>query len=236
MLRKKVVVFTGAGISKESGIDTFRDNDGLWKQFDCNKLASIEGFEADPQLVLDFYNARRAALNDVHPNHAHLMLAELEQWHDVTIITQNVDDLHERAGSSNIIHIHGELKKVTSSANLYDPNCIKEYPFDVPIRLGDMAADGSQLRPFVVWFGENVNGWDEAVAHVQQAEIFLVVGTSLTVTPASHFIYFVRPRVPKFFINPGQVSIPNDIEYIKANATDGIDTFIDRVIELTAHE
>ena len=149
-IRQKIVVFTGAGISQASGIPTFRDTDGLWKKFDAKKLASVAGFEEDPQAVLDFYNARRKNLLEVQPNHAHRMLAELEKQHDVTIITQNVDDLHERAGSSRVIHLHGELKKVTSSRNRLNPDCVKEYPLDVPIRIGDKAADGSQLRPYIV--------------------------------------------------------------------------------------
>jgi len=236
LIRMNVVVFSGAGISKESGIDTFRDEDGLWKKYDYAQIATPEGFDANPKLVLDFYNERRRNLLNVKPNHAHLMLAELEQWHDVTIITQNVDDLHERAGSSHVIHIHGELKKVTSSENRLDPNCIKDYPLDVPIKVGDKAADGSQLRPFVVWFGEYLSGTSAVCKLIQDADIFLVIGTSLTVSPAANLIYHAHPEVPKFFINPEEVSIPSGIEYIKAKATDGIDTFIDRVIELTSRE
>ena len=151
--RKKIVVLTGAGISKESGIPTFRDTNGMWMKYDAQKLASVEGFEEDPQAVLDFYNARRKNLLEVQPNHAHKMLAELEKQHDVTIITQNVDDLHERAGSSRVVHLHGELTKVTSSLDRLNPENIKEYPLDMPIRMGDKAADGSQLRPYIVWFG-----------------------------------------------------------------------------------
>ena len=153
-VRQNIVVFTGAGISKESGIPTFRDMDGMWKKYDAMKLASAAGFDEDPEAVLEFYNARRRNLLEVQPNHAHLVLAELEKQHDVTIITQNVDDLHERAGSSRVLHLHGELRKVTSSMNRLDPDCIQDYPLDVPIRIGDKAADGSQMRPYIVWFGE----------------------------------------------------------------------------------
>ena len=141
-VRQNIVVFTGAGISKESGIPTFRDMDGMWKKYDAMKLASAAGFDEDPEAVLEFYNARRRNLLEVQPNHAHLVLAELEKQHDVTIITQNVDDLHERAGSSRVLHLHGELRKVTSSMNRLDPDCIQDYPLDVPIRIGDKAADG----------------------------------------------------------------------------------------------
>ena len=184
-MRQKLVVFTGAGISAESGIPTFRDANGMWGKYDAMKLASVEGFEEDPQAVLDFYNARRKNLLEVEPNHAHRVLADLEKQYDVTIITQNVDNLHERAGSSKVLHLHGELCKVTSSHNRLDPNCIKEYPLDVPIRLGDKAADGSQLRPYIVWFGEYVDGMELAAFWVQQADIFVVIGTSLVVYPAA---------------------------------------------------
>jgi len=163
------------------------------------------------------------------------MLAELEQWHDMTIITQNVDDLHERAGSSNVMHIHGELKKVTSSLNRLDPRCITEYPLDVPIKLGDKAADGSQLRPYVVWFGEYLSGMDPVYEQIKSADIFLVIGTSLIVSPASYLINYAHAEIPKFFINPEDVSIPADMEYIKAKATDGIDLFIDKIVELTSY-
>ena len=155
-LRQKVVVLTGAGISAESGLATFRDSNGLWKQNDAKKLASVAGFHENPQAVLDFYNYRRKQLLEVEPNHAHQLLVELEKWHDVTVITQNVDNLHERAGSSHVIHLHGELTKVTSSKDRLNPRYIKDYPLDKPICLGDTAKDGSQLRPFIVWFGEYV--------------------------------------------------------------------------------
>jgi len=151
--KQKIVFLTGAGISKESVIPTFRDNNGLWKQYDYKKLASAGGYYENPQLVLDFYNQRRRMLADAKPNDAHIIIAKLENWCDVTVITQNVDDLHERAGSSNVIHLHGELRKVTSSLNRMDPRCIKEYPLDIPINIEDKADDGSQLRPFIREFG-----------------------------------------------------------------------------------
>ena len=149
-LRQHIVVLSGAGMSAESGLSTSRDNDGLWKQYDWKKLASAAGFYENPEAVLEFYNMRRKHLLEVEPNHAHTLLAELEKWHDVTIITQNVDNLHERAGSGNVIHLHGELAKVTSSDDRNNPDCIKELPLDIPIRIGDKAADGSQLRPYIV--------------------------------------------------------------------------------------
>ena len=238
-IRQHIVVLSGAGMSAESGLSTFRDNDGLWKQFDWKKLASVGGFHEDPKAVLDFYNMRRRRLLEVEPNHAHKLLAELEKWHEVTIITQNVDNLHERAGSSNVIHLHGELTKVTSSAKRNDPNCIKELPLDTPILLGDKAADGSQLRPYIVWFGEYVTEYDKATKIVRDADIFLAIGTSLTVTPAAQMVKFPHHSVPKFIINPGMAFDPYDDHFpdgyvhIKENATTGIETFIDHLIELT---
>ena len=238
-IRQHIVVLSGAGMSAESGLSTFRDNDGLWKQFDWKKLASVGGFHEDPKAVLEFYNMRRRRLLEVEPNHAHKLLAELEKWHEVTIITQNVDNLHERAGSSNVIHLHGELTKVTSSAKRNDPNCIKELPLDTPILLGDKAADGSQLRPYIVWFGEYVTEYDKATKIVRDADIFLVIGTSLTVTPAAQMVKFPHHSVPKFIINPGMAFDPYDDHFpdgyvhIKENATTGIETFIDHLIELT---
>ena len=238
-IRQHIVVLSGAGMSAESGLSTFRDNDGLWKQFDWKKLASVGGFHEDPKAVLDFYNMRRRRLLEVEHNHAHKLLAELEKWHEVTIITQNVDNLHERAGSSNVIHLHGELTKVTSSAKRNDPNCIKELPLDTPILLGDKAADGSQLRPYIVWFGEYVTEYDKATKIVRDADIFLVIGTSLTVTPAAQMVKFPHHSVPKFIIDPGMAFDPYDDHFpdgyvhIKENATTGIETFIDHLIELT---
>ena len=234
-VRQNIVVLTGAGISKESGIPTFRDNNGIWRKHDAIKLASVMGFEEDPQAVLDFYNARRKNLLEVQPNHAHKMLAELEKQHDVTIITQNVDDLHERAGSSRVIHLHGELKKVTSSLNRLNPYCIKEYPLDVPIRLGDKAADGSQLRPYIVWFGEYLGlEMDEAVKRVRYADIFVVIGTSLVVYPAAGLVNYAHHEVPKFLIDPGDMQgrLPEGFHHIQKTAVEGIDILMEEISRL----
>lgn len=234
-VRQKIVVLTGAGISKESGIPTFRDNNGMWKKYDARKLASVAGFEEDPQAVLDFYNARRKNLLEVQPNHAHKMLAELEKQHNVTIITQNVDDLHERAGSRRVIHLHGELKKVTSSLNRLNPDCIKEYPLDVPIRLGDKAADGSQLRPFIVWFGEYLGfEMDEAVEQVRYADVFVVIGTSLVVYPAAGLVNYAHHEVPKFLIDPGDMQgrLPKGFHHIQKTAVEGIDILMEEIGKL----
>ena len=227
-MQKKLVIFTGAGISAESGIPTFRDANGMWGKYDAMKLASVEGFEEDPQAVLDFYNARRKNLLEVQPNHAHFVLAEFEKRYDVTIVTQNVDNLHERAGSNKVLHLHGELSKVTSSRNRLDPNCIKEYPLDVPIRLGDKAADGSQLRPYIVWFGEYVDKMEEAVHFVEQADIFVVIGTSLVVYPAAGLVNYAKREIPKFLIDPNDMrgGLPTGFQHIKMKAVDGADELV----------
>ena len=238
-LRQHIVVLSGAGMSAESGLSTFRDKDGLWKQYDWKRLASAAGFYEDPEAVLEFYNMRRKRLLEVEPNHAHRLIAELEKWHDVTIITQNVDNLHERAGSSNVIHLHGELAKVTSSDDRNNPDCIKELPLDIPIRICDKAADGSQLRPYIVWFGEFVSDFEKAVKIVREADIFLVIGTSLTVQPAASLVRYAHSEVPKFIINPGEAYNPYDdvllegYVHIKEKASTGVETFIERLIDLT---
>ena len=221
-LRQKIVILTGAGISAESGLDTFRDKNGLWQKHDAMRLSSIEGFEQEPQAVLDFYNARRKQLLEVEPNAAHKLLAELDRWHDVTIITQNIDNLHERAGSTHVIHLHGELTKVTSSRNRLNPNCIKEYPLDVPIRLGDKAEDGSQMRPYIVWFGEYVDAMMVAEDYVKEADIFVVIGTSLSVYPAAGLTRYAHGSVPKFIVDPHLEVIPTGFTHIKENATRGV--------------
>lgn len=237
-VRQHIVVLSGAGMSAESGLSTFRDTDGIWKKYDWQRLASLGGFHEDPEAVLEFYNMRRKRLLEVEPNHAHYLLAELEKWHDVTIITQNVDNLHERAGSSKVVHLHGELAKVTSSEDRNNPDYIREFPLDIPIRIGDKADDGSQLRPYIVWFGEFVSWFDYAVKMVSEADIFVVIGTSLTVQPAASLLRYAHPEVPKFIINPGETFNQFDdcftegFEYIKENATTGIETFIDRLMSL----
>lgn len=234
-MRYKIVVLTGAGISKESGIPTFRDANGMWNKYDAMKLASVAGFEEEPQAVLDFYNVRRKNLLDVEPNHAHYVLAELEKQHDVTIVTQNVDNLHERAGSTNVIHLHGELTKVTSSLNRLDSNCIKEYPLDIPIRLGDKAADGSQLRPFIVWFGEYLGPEAEvAIEQIKYADIFVVIGTSLVVYPAAGLVHYAHHEVPKYLIDPNEMidRLPAGFKHIKTTAVKGVDILMDEINDI----
>lgn len=237
-LRQHIVVFSGAGMSAESGLSTYRDEHGLWKEYDWEKLASASAFYENPEPVLEFANMLIYEVLKAEPNHAHRLIAELEKWHDVTIITQNVDDLHERAGSTNVIHLHGELTKVTSSDNRTNPDCIKDLPLDIPIRVGDKATDGSQLRPYIVWFGEYVMDFDKAADIVRNADIFVVIGTSLTVQPAASLIRYAHPEVPRFIINPSEAIIPNDgnipdgYVHIREKATIGVETFIDRLIEL----
>lgn len=234
LVRQKIVVLTGAGISAESGLPTFRDSNGLWKNHDAKGLASNTGFMRNPQAVLDFYNYRRKQLLDVKPNQAHLLLTTLEKWYDVTVITQNVDNLHERAGSRHIIHLHGELTKVTSSKNKLNPRYIKEYPLDVPILLGDKAEDGSQLRPFIVWFGEEVYAMDVAIDYVKEADLFLIIGTSLTVHPAANLIEYTRPECSRIIIDPADLSdkLPNGFIHIKDSATKGMKRLIDEFLKL----
>lgn len=232
--RKRLVVLSGAGVSAESGVSTFRSAGGLWQQYDWRRMASVEGWEEEPEAVLDFYNKRRQDLIHVQPNHAHKLLAELEKWYDVTIITQNVDNLHERSGSHDVRHLHGILTKYTSSTDREDPNCIVDVPLDIPIKLGDLAADGSQLRPYVVWFGEQVPAFDKAIPVVRSADIFVVIGTSLLVYPASTLVRYARPDALKFIINPDPRAfnpydehMADEFVHIQENATIGVETLID---------
>lgn len=203
---KKLVVLTGAGISAESGISTFRDSDGLWEQYKVEDVASIEGWYKNPALMTRFYNERRKQLLDVKPNEAHRILAELEKDFDVTVITQNVDNLHERAGSNKIVHLHGELMKVTSSLDPNNPNFIRTLGEDeLEVQIGDKAADGSQVRPFIVWFGEAVPEIERAVILTSQADIYLVIGTSLNVYPAAGLLNYVPDEADIYLIDPKPV-------------------------------
>ena len=232
MDKKKLVILSGAGISKESGIDTFRDKDGLWKKHDALELASIEGWNEDPQAVLDFYNARRRQLLDVQPNKAHELLAELEECYDVSIITQNVDDLHERAGSSHVIHLHGELAKVCSSIDKEKTDCIEFRPLSNDIHLGDKAKDGSQLRPYIVWFGEPVPNMKVAMNTAFEADIFVVIGTSLLVSPANT-LTACSGASHNIVIDPGEVEVPEGFLHIKETATDGMEMLYNSLVKLS---
>ncbi|MRX68140.1 NAD-dependent deacetylase [Flavobacterium resistens] len=219
-MKKKLVVLTGAGISAESGIKTFRDSDGLWEGHDVMEVATPEGWHKNQELVLDFYNKRRQQLKEVKPNLGHTILAELEKDFDVYIITQNVDDLHERAGSTNVLHLHGELLKVRSVQN---KNLILDWTED--LNTGDFDINGHQLRPHIVWFGEEVPALEEAIDITETADYFAVIGTSLQVYPAAGLIAYAPSTTPVFYIDPKPIAIPNirnKVETIAKFASEGV--------------
>ena len=224
----KIVVFTGAGMSAESGIMTFRDENGLWRENDWHELATPEAFQNSRQRVLDFYNDRRIQLSKVKPNKGHLLLAQLEKYHEVQIITQNVDDLHERAGSTNVLHLHGDLRYVTSSKDPRTPSHTIEYPLDLPIEMDDIMHDGSPMRPNVVWFGESVDNAPKAANIIQTAELFVVIGTSLQVSPASELLMYPRFDIPFYIIDPKPARFRSfhKITQIESVATVGIEKLI----------
>ncbi|MFC2151069.1 NAD-dependent deacylase [Bacteroidota bacterium] len=221
---KKLVVLTGAGISAESGIKTFREMGGLWEEYDVMEVASPQAWNSNPELVMRFYNERRKKLLEAEPNEGHKGLVELEKYFDVHIITQNVDDLHERAGSNKILHLHGELKKARSTA---DPNLI----YDITgweLKLGDLCDKGSQLRPHIVWFGEAVPAIMDAALICEQADIFVVVGTSLNVYPAAGLLDYAPNGIPGFLIDPNDVPTSNkNITFIKEKASVGVRRLIE---------
>jgi NAD-dependent deacetylase len=221
---KKLVVLTGAGISAESGIKTFRDADGLWEGHNVMDVASPEGWHQNKELVLDFYNQRRRQLHHVKPNQGHLVLAELENDFDVHIITQNVDNLHEQAGSTKVLHLHGELLKVRSTNPEFSgEDYILDWQNDLVI--GDVDDKGHQLRPHIVWFGEMVPALEEAISVTEKADYVAVIGTSLQVYPAASLMHYAKPNVPVFYIDPRPASITNlqnPLEVIAKNATEGL--------------
>lgn len=222
----KLVVLTGAGISAESGLQTFRDADGLWEGHDVKEVASPEGFQANPELVMDFYNQRRRQLKEAKPNLAHSLLSDLENQYEVKIITQNVDNLHERAGSSSVLHLHGQLNEVRPIDKV---NQIITWEDD--LILGDLDERGVQLRPNVVWFGEAVPAIDEAMRIVPTADLFLIIGTSLQVYPAAGLIEFAPDNCPIYIIDPNEVSYHSrrDIHHIKEVASKGMIEFIELI-------
>jgi NAD-dependent deacetylase len=225
---KNLVILTGAGMSAESGISTFRDAGGLWDKYPVEQVATPEGYAANPQLVTDFYNQRRKQLLDVKPNRGHELVAQLEKHFHVTVITQNVDNLHERAGSTEVIHLHGELTKVTSSFQPNNPNYIKELkPEEYEVKIGDKASDGSQLRPFIVWFGEAVPMIETAIDYCEKADIFLIIGTSLNVYPAAGLLNYVPAGVPVYLIDPNHVAIVSGrkVHVIQKGASAGMEEF-----------
>ena len=223
MNKKKLVILTGAGVSAESGLKTFRDSDGLWEGYNIEDVATPRAWRKDPKLVLDFYNYRRKNVLDAQPNAAHYGLAELEKNFDVTIITQNIDDLHERAGSTNVLHLHGEIFKMRSERN-HEP----VYEIKGDINIGDVAEDGEQLRPHIVWFEEPVPKIEEAIPVVRSSDIFVVVGTSLVVYPAAGLVHYAARHVPKYIIDkriPYTSEIGN-ITAIEKPATEGVGELI----------
>ncbi len=224
---KKIVVLTGAGISAESGISTFRDSNGLWENHDIKDVASPEGWRRNPALVLEFYNQRRRQAREVKPNSGHYALVELAQKYEVQIITQNVDDLHERAGSQNVLHLHGMLNQGRSVKDSH-----KIYELEGDIVLGDLAEDGEQMRPHIVWFGEAVPMMDKAAEIAENADIMLVIGTSLVVYPAAGLVSYVGNHVPIYIIDPNKphISHRRNIQFIEKKGTEGVPEIVAKLL------
>jgi NAD-dependent deacetylase len=222
-MKKKIVVLTGAGMSVESGLKTFRDADGLWEEYPVQQVATHEGWEADPTLVTNFYNMLRKKCWGVKPNEGHRLVAELEKQYDVTVVTQNVDNLHEQAGSSKVIHLHGELMKVCSSRDVDDPRYIQQLtPENCEVAPGTKAGDGSLLRPYIVFFGEAVPNITIAAEECQEADIFIIIGTSLNVYPAAGLIHYVRPSAPVYLIDPNPINAGGRVTQIQKGASEGM--------------
>ncbi|HPE55277.1 MAG TPA: NAD-dependent deacylase [Bacteroidales bacterium] len=227
---KRIVVLSGAGISAESGIQTFRDGDGLWNQYRFEELATPQAFASNPKLVLDFYNWRRKIVVEAEPNAGHKALVRLQEKYDVQIITQNVDNLHERAGSKNVLHLHGEICKARSTV---DPEYIEKLD-GWELNLGDLCPKGAQLRPHIVWFGESVDMIGPAVEIARTADILIVVGTSLVVYPAASLVVYVRPDKPKFYVDPKAFKVGGlqNLEVISKTAGNGLPELVNRLMEL----
>jgi NAD-dependent deacetylase len=231
MKKKKIAVLTGAGVSAESGFATFRDSGGLWEKYDVNEVASIEGWYRNRGLVLDFYNERRKQLKDARPNAAHIAIADLENDYDVQVITQNVDNLHEKAGSTRVLHLHGELTKVRPEDGLYESTYRTDEVIDIgydEVHLGDKAPNGEQLRPHIVFFGEAVPNIEKAIDIVEKADILLIVGTSMQVYPAAGLYRYAGNNVPIYVIDPQDVPVHDPrITHIKDVATKGMKKFVE---------
>ena len=228
--KKKLVVLSGAGISAESGLGTFRDSGGLWEQYEIEDVATPQAWRKDPQLVTSFYNMRRKQAYEAQPNEGHKVLAALENFFDVQIITQNIDNLHERAGSSNVLHLHGEIDKVKSSG----PNCEKTYykQENWEVKIGDLCPEGYQLRPHVVWFGEAVPMMDEAEKIARTAAIFMVIGTSLNVYPAANIVHYIPNNIPCYIIDPNEVAVPKHFKLIQEKGSTGLTKLKEELINL----
>ncbi len=229
MKKKKIVVFSGAGMSAESGIKTFRDTGGLWEEYKIEDVATFEAWTKNQKLVLDFYNQRRKQVMEATPNKAHQFVAELQKKYDVQVITQNIDDLHERAGSKKVLHLHGEIMKSRSSVAQGLTYDLKDWE----IKQGDLCEKGSQLRPHIVWFGEAVPEMDKAVAFAEEADIFITIGTSLNVYPAANLIHVVDSAVPKYLIDPGDFKLDyiKNLTVIKAKAVEGMEILMKKLSE-----
>lgn len=230
---KKLVVFSGAGISAESGLKTFRDSDGLWENYNVMDVATPEAWESNPELVLEFYNKRRAQALKAQPNAAHKAIAELESHFDVNIITQNIDDLHERAGSTKILHLHGEITKSRSTGN----QNVLYHIHTKELKIGDLCENGFQLRPHVVWFGEDVPNMSKAFEIIKKANIVIIVGTSLMVHPAASLVHYAKRIAPKYLIDPQFVDTRKieNICFIQKKASEGIPTLAKEIIEKYAN-
>lgn len=230
---RNLVVLSGAGMSAESGISTFRDAGGLWDKYPVEQVATPEGYARNPELVINFYNERRRQLLEVKPNRGHELLAQLEKDFNVTVVTQNIDNLHERAGSSRIIHLHGELTKVCSSRDPHNPHHIKELkPEEFEVKMGDRAGDGSQLRPFIVWFGEAVPQIETAIDYVERADVFVIIGTSMNVYPAAGLLNYVPRGAEVYLIDPKPVDVHTSrvVHVIPKGASEGVAELIDLLL------
>ena len=228
---KKIVFLTGAGMSVESGFKTFRGSDGLWENYPVEQVATHEGWEADPTLVTNFYNMLRTKLFSAQPNEGHRLIAELEKKYEVVVVTQNVDDLHERAGSSHVIHLHGELAKVCSSRDVDNPFFQQTLTADNPIiEPGTRAGDGSLLRPFIVFFGENVPLLSSAIDEVEKADVFVVIGTSLNVYPAASLLYYAKPQTPIYLIDPDAVKTSQHVTHLQMGASEGMRRLVEEYL------
>ncbi len=227
-MSKKIIVLSGAGMSADSGLKTFRDADGLWEGHNVMEVASPEGFKANPELVLEFYNERRRQLLQAQPNNGHKALVRLENHYKVTIITQNVDDLHERAGSKHVLHLHGELFKVRSTKPPYSV-----YEWKKDLNLGNLCDHGNQLRPHIVWFGEEVPLLPQAASITSQADILIIIGTSLQVYPAASLMYYARPGIPVYFVDPKPAIDPMadfNLQIIARKASEGVPELVSTLL------
>ena len=234
-MKKKIVVLTGAGMSVESGLSTFRDAGGLWDNYPVERVATHEGWEANPDYVNDFYNMLRVKYKDVQPCEGHKLLVEMEREYDVTIVTQNVDALHEAAGSTKVIHLHGEMMKMCSSRDVDNPRYHVSLPHEgfgetgLEVPHGEKAGDGSLLRPYIVFFGENVPNMYDAAQVAQQADIFIIIGTSLNVYPAAGLVQYVKPGTPIYLIDPKPVTAKANVTHLQCGASEGVRKVMEKI-------